>query len=110
VARGFGTADRAEIIYVDKFEVKTPETSFHGLQDQIGTRSDDKGIPGTVLEHVPQESLVVAFGITAGGVDVDDPFVQSRSDEIDSIAGSHADNGKVEACLPQGTIHDLPIF
>jgi len=128
---GFGTADREEIKDVDKLEFEALETAFDGLQDQIGigiqsqiqgpvapseiignigTCGDDKGIPGTVPEHVPQESLVVPFGVSAGGVDVDDPFVQSRSDEPDSIGRPHADNGKAEARPPQSTKHDLSIF
>jgi hypothetical protein len=131
MACGFGTADREEIIDVDKLEFEALETPFDGLQDQIGigiqsqiqgpvapseivgkigTCGDDKGISGTVPEHVPQESLVVPFGVSAGGVDVDDPFVQSRSDEVDRIAGPHADNGKAEARPAQSTKHDLSIF
>jgi hypothetical protein len=42
-------------------------------------------------------------------VDVDDPFIQGRPDDIDPIGGSHADNGKAEASTPQGTIHNLSI-
>ena len=84
MACSFDTADRAEIIDVDKLEFEALETPFDGLQDQIGigiqsqiqgpatpseivgkigTCSDDKGIPGTVLEHIPQEPLVVPFGV-----------------------------------------------
>jgi hypothetical protein len=43
-------------------------------------------------------------------VDVDDPFVQGRVDEIDAICGSHADNGKADARPPQSAKHDLSIF
>jgi len=131
MACGFHTADREEIIDVDKLEFEALETPFDGLQDQvgisiqsqiqgpvapseivgkIGTCADDKGIPGTVPEHVPQDSLVVPFRVSARGVDVDDPFVQSRSDDVDRIAGPHADNWKAEARPPQSAKHDLSIF
>jgi len=131
MACGFSTADRGEIIDVDKLEFEALETPFDGLQDQIGigiqsqiqgpvapseivgkigTCADDKGIPGTVPENVTQKPLVIPFGVSAGSVDVDDPFVQSRSDELDPIGGPHADNGKAEARPPQSTKHDLSVF
>jgi len=130
MACGFHTADGEEPIDVDIIKFEALETPFDGLQNQIGigiqaqihgsvsasvnvgkigTCADGKGISWAVAENLSQEPFMIPFGVSAGGVDIGDPFVQSHSDEIDPIGGPHADNGKAEARPPQSTKHDLSI-
>jgi len=80
------------------------------LVGKIGARGHHKGIARASLEHFAEQTLVVAFGVIARRVDVDDPFVERRAHEIDGVGRPHAHDGEPQPRSSQRSADDLAGF